>query len=394
MKKSLGAAAVVCGILVGAARAEVPARPNVVFKKTQLDDKFRSEGVAVGDFNHDGAMDVAAGSVYYAAPDWTMHAIWEKATEYDPHGYSNSFMNWADDFNGDGWTDLLVVDFPGKETWWYENPQGSAGAWPRHLVTPVTNNESPTYLDVDGDGRKELIMGVAPNPDDVDGPDRQMAILSPAEDPTQPWIIRPISAKGAASTMRFSHGLGIGDVDGDGRQDAIVPEGWWESPTDAVQAEWPFHPAPFGPICAHMYSFDYDGDGDNDILSSSAHEIGIWWYERTAAGWQQHEIDTSFSQTHALCLADINGDALPDFVTGKRWWAHGPTGDPGSDQPAVMYWFELRREDGTAKWIPHVFDDNSGIGTQFEVADVNADGLLDVVTANKHGAFYFQQVRE
>lgn len=397
MKTFLGGAAVaamLCAATGGVCRAEEPARPNVLFKKTQLDDKFRSEGVAVGDFNHDGQMDISAGSVYYAAPDWTMHAVWEQPTEYDPHAYSNSFMNWADDLNGDGWTDLLIVDFPGKETWWFENPQGSAGPWKRHMIAPVTNNESPTYLDVDGDGRRELIMGVAPDPADFDGPDRRMAILTPAEDPMQPWIIRPISAKAAASTTRFSHGLGIGDVDGDGRQDVVVPEGWWESPTDATQAEWPFHAAPFGPICAHMHVFDYDGDGDNDVLSSSAHQVGIWWYERTAAGWRQHEIDTSFSQTHALCLADINGDGLPDFVTGKRWWAHGPTGDPGSDQPAVMYWFELTRENGTAKWIPHVFDENSGIGTQFEVADVNGDGLLDAVTANKKGAFYFQQVRE
>jgi hypothetical protein len=95
-----------------------------------------------------------------------------------------------------------------------------------------------------------------------------------------------------------------------------------------------------------------------------------------------------------MCLADINGDGLPDFVTGKRWWAHGPTGDPGSDQPAVMYWFELKREGGKPVWTPHQFDHDSGVGTQFEVADVNGDKLLDVVTANKKGAHYFEQVRK
>jgi hypothetical protein len=83
-----------------------------------------------------------------------------------------------------------------------------------------------------------------------------------------------------------------------------------------------------------------------------------------------------------------------DFVTGKRWWAHGPKGDVDPDKPAVMYWFELTRKDGKPVWIPHQFDHDSGVGTQFEVADVNGDGLLDVATSNKKGVNYFQQVRD
>ncbi len=69
-----------------------------------------------------------------------------------------------------------------------------------------------------------------------------------------------------------------------------------------------------------MYVYDFDGDGDSDVLSSSAHMIGMWWHEQTPDGWKTHDIDRSFSQTHAMCFADINGDGLPDFVTGKRWW--------------------------------------------------------------------------
>ncbi len=379
---ALAALVVMSSALVSAAEQK-PAK--ISFKRTRLDDKFRSEGVAVGDFNHDGKQDIATGSVYFAAPDWKMVSILEKPEEFDPHNYSHSFCNFAEDINGDGWTDLIVVDFPGQQTWWFENPKEAGGAWKRHEAVPVTNNESPTYLDVDGDGQRELVFADG-------GP--CMALARKTKPADRPWSIQQISAKNSAGTNKFSHGLGVGDVNSDGRNDMLCNEGWWEAPAGQATGEWKFHPAKFGPACANMHVYDFDGDGDADVLSSSAHQVGIWWYVQTPEGFNQHEIDSSFSQTHSLCLADINEDGLPDFVTGKRWWAHGPSGDPGSDGEAVMHWFEFGRRDGKPIWTKHQFDHDSGVGTQFEVADVNGDGHLDVVTGNKKGAHYFEQVRE
>ena len=105
-----------------------------------------------------------------------------------------------------------------------------------------------------------------------------------------------------------------------------------------------------------------------------------------------HEIDDSFSQAHTVCLADIDGDGLKDFVTGKRYYAHCGR-DEGADEPAVLYWYELRREGGRPVWTRHTIDNDSGAGLNFEVTDVDGDGLLDVVIANKKGAFYFRQIR-
>jgi hypothetical protein len=373
--------AVVCLPFISATtlRAADPVSGDKIeFKKTVLDTKFRSEGVAVADFNKDGKMDIAAGRVWYAAPDWKMHVIEGDGKEFDPNGYSGSFCNFADDLNGDGWQDLIVVDFPGTPTYWYENPQEAnpnekSKPWKRHVAAKVSNNESPTYLDVDGDGERELVMAIAP-PDGVDGPARQMAILSPVKDPAAEWQARAISTAGYAGTARYAHGLGVGDVNRDGRNDVMIKEGWWESPAEKTDAAWKFHGAPFGADCAHMYAYDFDGDGE--------------------PAWKTHEIEKSFSQTHSMMLADINGDGLPDFVTGKRWWAHGPQGDIDPNAAAVMFWFELKREGGKASWIPHQFDHDSGVGTQFELADINGDGLLDVATANKKGARVFIQTRK
>ena len=100
------------------------------------------------------------------------------------------------------------------------------------------------------------------------------------------------------------------------------------------------------------------------------------------------------SETHAMHCVDINGDGLKDLVTGKRWWAHGPKGDADPSAPPYIYWFEAKKgKDGLTTFTPHVIDKESGIGTQFAVADVNGDGLPDVVTSNKRGTFLFEQVR-
>lgn len=374
-------------------RSTVPAQGKPIhFKKTVLDTKFRGEGVAVGDFNHDGKLDIAAGNVYYSAPDWKMHVIYGKAPkDFDPHGYSDSFICYADDLNHDGWADYIDVGFPGTAAYWYENPKGAEGPWKRHLIGPVASDESPQYVDIDGNGHRALVMAIA---------DGQMAIVRPdPSDPDKPWINEVISTKHAPGTDRFSHGLGIGSVRNNGRNDVLIPAGWWESPLDKSQLPWKFHKADFGSGAAQMYVFDFNGDGLNDVLTSSPHDYGIWWHEQLKDGsWKTHEIDKSYSETHSVVLADLTGDGLPGFVTGKRWWAHGPktdhSGDPGANDPAVLYWYELKRHDGKADFVRHEIDNHSGVGTQFQVIDVNGDGLLDIAIANKTGVYLFEQYRD
>lgn len=378
----------------GAKPVETKSSTKISFKRFELDDKFRSEGVAYGDFNKDGKTDIAAGSVWFEAPEWKMRSILDKPKEFNPLGYSDTFCNFTSDVNGDGWIDLLVVDFPGKQTWWFENPKETGKPWPRHECTKVTNNESPTFWDIDGDGKRELVFGTSPDPKNSDSPERRMSFFKPAMDPVELWKEYPISAAGAPSTTKFSHGLGLGDINGDKRTDVLVPQGWWEAPENPESGKWTFHNAPFGPACAQMYVYDFNKDGLNDVVTSSAHDIGVWWYEQTKEGWKSHEISKDFSQSHGLCMADINGDGLPDLITGKRWWAHGPKGDKNPGDPAVLVWFELSHENGQPVWTPHYIDHNSGVGTQFEVADINGDKLLDVIVSNKKGTFYFQQTRE
>jgi len=175
----------------------------------------------------------------------------------------------------------------------------------------------------------------------------------------------------------------------------LVTKGWWEAPQDRTQEQWKFHPVDFGPPCADMVVYDINGDGLNDVITSSAHDYGVWWFEQLPDGngekFHMQEICKTFSQTHAIRLADMNNDGIMDFVTGKRYFAHCGK-DPGAREPALVVWFEIQRpEKGKAKFVQHVIDDDSGIGTQFEVVDLNSDGWMDVVSANKKGVHLFLQ---
>jgi len=359
---------------------EIPAVGNttpVRFRKHQIDKAFRSEGVAVADFNADGQLDIAVGSVYYAAPDWKPVPILSETKKFNRYGYSDSFLCFADDLNSDGMVDLIVVGFPGQQTHWFENPGKPGSPWKKHLAITQTDNESPTYTDIDGDGRRELICLN----------NGKCVLAQPGQDPTQPWELHAISNDGDPAP---AHGLGIGDINKDGALDVVIADGWWQGPHEPTELPWRFHVARiFGgaQLCVH----DFDGDGDNDVLGSSPHAYGIAWSEQTPDGWKTHDIGNAISQTHAIHLADINCDGLMDFVTGKRFWAHNGR-DPGSFLPSVLCWFEQQRRNGRTVWKKHLIDVTSGVGLHFKIVDINNDGRPDIVTANKKGVYYFEQL--
>ncbi|HXG48423.1 MAG TPA: VCBS repeat-containing protein [Methylomirabilota bacterium] len=411
-----------------------------VFRKIQLSDQFWSEGANAGDFNKDGVADIVSGPFWWEGPDFKKRHEYDRAdTRKSPGGqapfelqlgpmtkvkvpgfhgalgkdnaYSDNFFAYAHDFNADGWQDILILGFPGEKSSWFENPQGRGGHWKEHVILDVTDNESPTFTDITGDGKPEIVCS-------------SKGAYGYAEpdwsDATKPWKFHAISPNN--KYHRFTHGLGVGDVNGDGKLDLLEKDGWWEQPASlAGDPLWRQHKFPFaaGQGSAQMFTYDVNGDGLNDVITSlAAHGYGLAWYEqlreREADGeirFTQHNImeprrspqappppnkyGVRFSQLHAVDLVDMDGDGLKDIVTGKRFWAHGPKGDeePGAD--AVLYWFKLvRAGDKAVDWLPFRIDHDSGIGTQVVARDVNGDQRPDVVVGNKKGTFVFLNERK
>jgi hypothetical protein len=368
--------------------------------KQTLDTRFLTEGITAGDINQDGKLDIVSGPYWFEGPAFTRkHQIYA-VTPFVQNGYANNNHSFVYDFNHDGWPDIFVCARPGEAGAWYENPGTKDSIWIAHPALDSVDDESPQLVDMFGDGKRELVMVTQGH----------VGWASPPADPTQPWIRHNISP---ANPWYFqnTHGLGVGDVSGDGRKDILMSNGWYEQPAAGDTSQmWRFRPYAFfdgtesNPGGAQMVTYDVDGDGDADIVTSlDAHGFGLAWFEQIRTNGnidfikhmlvgtraEESKYGLAFSELHALAFADVDGNGLPDIITGKRWWAHGPTGDVEPDSPAVIYAFLLTRTPAGPVFTPSLIDTASGVGTQITAVDLDGDGKAEVLSAARKGIFVF-----
>ena len=406
-------------IVVGFGALYAQGRPADVRFAIHMVDPGASETAAFADLNNDHRLDIVSSDSWYEAPAWTKHKIRDIAWNGQ---YVDNFSDLPIDVDGDGHVDVVQFGYFSNNVVWVKNPGRAGGAWKVTEIYSGFPTEFAQLVDLDNDGNaRELLPEF----------DRPAAPLMWFELQGATWI------KHVVSDHSYGHGIGAGDVNGDGRNDILTPRGWFEAPADVRNAAWAFHEtdwqqhpiaasgtprgggppagraagAEFGapstppPPAAHfgfMYVMDVNGDGRRDVVTGMGHDYGVCWYEQNADGsWTQRVIDNTWSQAHAPTLADVNGDGQLDLVAGKRYFAHNGS-DPGEREPIGLYWYEFRRPAAAAAstaagrgsapamvWTRHIIDygGRMGGGMQTDVKDMDADGDLDVVSGGKAGLF-------
>ena len=391
--------------------------PRITFLSHRLGNDH-AEGISMLDMNGDGFPDLLSGAYWYENPganggEWKQH-------QFRTVGIHNEFVSdcgeWIVDVDHDGQQDLITTGWISNGLWWYRNPGSKATAagtmWKAEKITDSFDTEGGAFADINGDGKPDIALAHY----------NRAGVLWVDFSKDKPRVHH------LGDSKQDGHGIGIADINGDGKADVLTTHGWFEQ-IDADNDKWTWHGVwDIGDAGFPILGYDVNHDGKMDLIYGQGHGYGLYWLEQAGTPahpkWIRHTIDESFSQSHALLLKDIDGDGVPELITGKRYRGHSGA-DPGSYDPVVVYAYKLPTKaqfaavkgHGHAKLSEAVKDTSGAMqlseggdepvfarytlsvngtasaGTQFIAADLDKDGDIDIASAGKLGVHVLENLK-
>ena len=325
--------------------------------------------VFASDVDGDGDMDVLAASV---SSLYGSKIVWYENTDNKAHFGEEqvispfvfgAFSVHAADIDGDGDNDAISASYGDNRIAWYENlGNGRFGA--QQLISTSARNARSVYAaDMDGDGDLDVLSA-----------SKWGDKISWYENADSRGAFGPRHVISAGA--RFAQSVHAADIDGDGDVDVVSASSgdfkiaWYEN----IDGSTRFGPQQVisisGRFPQSVYTADVDGDGDADVLSASAADGKIAWYENTdgkGAFGPQEVITTTAAAARSVYATDLDADGDVDILSASE----------GNVQVA---WYE--NMDGRGNFgLEHVITTNAARARSVYAADLDGDGDMDALSA-------------
>jgi hypothetical protein len=386
----------------------------MTWTKTTLTDEFVGESCCFADIDGDGTVELVAGDYWWklgdegycrqfrrVTPAWLPE--WTPKDRIDPFPtlrpgsgapqYRDSMHDFAVDITGNGLPDIVWVGMHTNPIRWCENPGSDpTEEWAIHEISPRGVHESVVVADIRGDGTCGVVT-VSKKP--------TVVWYEPSSDPRAPWQMHFVGEQGGDW-----HGLGVVDVNADGAVEIITPDFVYFAADDARTA---WRSKAVKQVLEDGTVVDGLGDvfivhearfltgSEPQLCSASPHGYGLWWWElinetSDEITYRRHSLPVEVSQTHAIQVMPARDDGVAKLFTGKRWHAHGDTGDvdPGGTPLLLQY------SASAGNWENadlEVIDEDVGVGVKFD-SRVLPHGEVQIAVANKRGVHMFTSTRE
>jgi hypothetical protein len=377
------------------------------WQHTVLTPSFEAEGCCLADVDSDGELELVAGQRWWRLDGSRSHVFreiadawlppWGGGSRPDPHAhlregggppqYKAATYDWPLRA-GSGPHGLLSVGMHQDPIMWYERAQGTA-LWRRHLVTAGGIYESVIF-DQLADGGPAGLITVPERP--------KVAWYEQPAEPASPWIEHIVGDRGGNW-----HGLGLGDLDGDGRRHVLTGTGSYAPGAD-LRAKWTWSDIAVIDEAGHTEAglgdvgliSVHELGGSQSLFVASPHGRGLWRLDPVDVTprlrvYRRHTLETTVSQLHALALATAlpSEDVALWVVTGKRWQAHGRWHDQDPAGEPLLFRVGIYHDPAQAPRV-EIIHRQSGVGLQFDARRL-ADGRMQIATSNKLGVHVFTE---